>query len=645
MTATASVAGKTYDGDDDANVTLSLSGLVSGEDLGQTVIASFDSVNAGTRTASIDSFQLNDGTNGLRNNYSLAAGDISFSSNTATIATRAITLTADSVSQVYGDSGATLSVTASSNGLASTDSLAEITGTLSRESGSDVGNYDVALGSGSKASNYAITFVSDNNAYEITPRVLTAIGTATASDKVYDGTVNASADLSGLSWSGMLGGDSLGTATASFLDPNVGRNKGISFQFLGGDGHNYAVPTLNGVTADITARPVSASARALNKVYDGTDVASVVFDWSGILAGEDLDYRTDARFDSPEVGERRVTINSLVLEDGDAGLAANYSVNLASITFTNNRATISTAEPARVPQTPTQSPRVVQIPREPADVRTDFTEVVSFERSRALAQVTGQNRPGVAVLNTGFLNEAILQADTPILISRTVSGGFDSIKQPSEDVSIPAGREVEIPISNLIGSGTISPTTLVSISDGESGSDWLEFDRETQTFKATLPEDAPERADIRIAMVDEDGNVAAFTVGVAKAAGQDIQETPENLNRGATDNLPGSVEPTAKLPGFLSVKTVRPESVTRGSGFTFKVPDGTFVHENSSEPLRYTASLANGSPLPTWMRFNPETQTFSGEAPEGESTQFEVIVKAIDSGSQEAQVQLTIELD
>ena len=140
------MAGKTYDGNDDASVTLSLAGLVSGEDLGQTVTASFDSVNAGTRTATIDSFQLDDGTNGLESNYTLAAGDITFTANTATIATRAITLTAADVSQVYGDSDATLSVTASANGLASTDTLAEVTGTLTRESGSDVGNYDVALG-------------------------------------------------------------------------------------------------------------------------------------------------------------------------------------------------------------------------------------------------------------------------------------------------------------------------------------------------------------------------------------------------------------------------------------------------------------------------------------------------------------------
>ena len=98
------------------------------------------------------------------------------------------------------------------------------------------------------------------------------------------------------------------------------------------------------------------------------------------------------------------------------------------------------------------------------------------------------------------------------------------------------------------------------------------------------------------------------------------------------------------LPGFLSVQALRPTRFSAGARFVFEVPNGTFVHENSGEPLRYVATLADGSPLPSWMTFDPETQTFSGQAPEGAATQLDVIVKAIDSASQEAQVRLRIEV-
>jgi hypothetical protein len=61
--------------------------------------------------------------------------------------------------------------------------------------------------------------------------------------------------------------------------------------------------------------------------------------------------------------------------------------------------------------------------------------------------------------------------------------------------------------------------------------------------------------------------------------------------------------------------------------------------------LKFRATLADGSPLPSWIVFNAETQTFSGEAPQGEVQELDVVVSAIDSASQEAQVQMRIKVD
>ena len=111
LTATATVADKSYDGDDSAVVSLSLSGLVGTEDLDQTVTASFDSTDAGTRTATIDSFSLDNGTNGAASNYSLASAAITFTSNTATIAQKALTATATVAGKTYnGDDSAAVTL-------------------------------------------------------------------------------------------------------------------------------------------------------------------------------------------------------------------------------------------------------------------------------------------------------------------------------------------------------------------------------------------------------------------------------------------------------------------------------------------------------------------------------------------------------
>ncbi|MBU3615600.1 MBG-2 domain-containing protein, partial [Polynucleobacter sp. Latsch14-2] len=73
----------------------------------------------------------------------------------------------------YGETDPSLAVTITAGSLASvavTDTLANVTGTLSRSAGENVGNYNILLGSGTKAANYTITFDSTNQAMGITAR-------------------------------------------------------------------------------------------------------------------------------------------------------------------------------------------------------------------------------------------------------------------------------------------------------------------------------------------------------------------------------------------------------------------------------------------------------------------------------------------
>ncbi|MBF0627325.1 MAG: tandem-95 repeat protein [Magnetococcales bacterium] len=51
-------------------------------------------------------------------------------------------------------------------------------------------------------------------------------------------------------------------------------------------------------------------------------------------------------------------------------------------------------------------------------------------------------------------------------------------------------------------------------------------------------------------------------------------------------------------------------------GKTFLVPRSTFS-DQEGHSLTYWATLANGSPLPSWLRFAPSTRTFSGNPPAG----------------------------
>ena len=83
-------------------------------------------------------------------------------------------------------------------------------------------------------------------------------------------------------------------------------------------------------------------------------------------------------------------------------------------------------------------------------------------------------------------------------------------------------------------------------------------------------------------------------------------------NAGATINttFPLKVVATNNPPVAGSIAN---QTATEDKQFSFKVLDGTFTDDNDlPEDLVYKASLANGSSLPDWLKFNSENRTFEG---------------------------------
>jgi len=67
---------------------------------------------------------------------------------------------------------------------------------------------------------------------------------------------------------------------------------------------------------------------------------------------------------------------------------------------------------------------------------------------------------------------------------------------------------------------------------------------------------------------------------------------------------------TTDTPPVLAIQTANQNAVV-GSAFSLTLPAGTFT-DADGDPLTYTATSADGSPLPTWLTFNASTRTFSG---------------------------------
>ncbi|MDP9438786.1 MAG: PxKF domain-containing protein, partial [Actinomycetota bacterium] len=150
LAVTATAANKVYDGTTDATVSLS-DDRVRGDVLSTSYAsASFDNANAGAgKVVTVSGISV----------AGADSGNYTFNTSTTTsadIAKRAITVTADAQSKLFGDADPALTYQVSGGPLVSGDSFS---GNLSRDPGEAPGQYSILQGSVSAGPNYAVTYV------------------------------------------------------------------------------------------------------------------------------------------------------------------------------------------------------------------------------------------------------------------------------------------------------------------------------------------------------------------------------------------------------------------------------------------------------------------------------------------------------
>jgi hypothetical protein len=91
-----------------------------------------------------------------------------------------------------------------------------------------------------------------------------------------------------------------------------------------------------------------------------------------------------------------------------------------------------------------------------------------------------------------------------------------------------------------------------------------------------------------------------------------------------------SVAATAPQAPVLVTQTAA-QTWAGGKAFSLTIPTGAFT-DPQLEALTYTATQSNGQPLPSWLSFNPTTETFSGTAPTT-ATSLSIKVTATDTSS------------
>ena len=316
ITVTADAKSKVYGETDPALTYQITAGALVGDDALTGNLSRTSGENVGTYAIAI-------GTLSAGSNY-----DLTFESKDFTITEKAITVTADAKSKVYGETEPALTYQITAGALVGSDAL---TGSLSRATGEDVGTYAIAIGTLSAGSNYDLTFESKD--FTITEKAITV--TADAKSKVYGETDPA---LTYQITAGALVGDD---ALTGSLSRATGENVGTYAIAIGtlSAGSNYDL-TFENKDFTITEKAITVTADAKSKVYGETEPALTYQITAGALVGDDALTGSLSRATGENVGTYAIAIGTL-----SAG--SNYDLIFESKDFTITEKAITVTADAK----------------------------------------------------------------------------------------------------------------------------------------------------------------------------------------------------------------------------------------------------------------------------------------------------------
>ncbi|RBL88352.1 MBG domain-containing protein [Chitinophaga flava] len=312
ITVTADAQSKTY-GDSDPTLTYSFTpALINGD-----VFTGGLSRAAGQ---DVGSYAIGQGTLNLNSNYLLA-----FNGAALVIGKKTINVTADAKSKHYGDTDPLLTYTYTP-ALQNSDVF---TGSLTRTTGEDVGNYSINQNTLALSNNYTINYTNAN--LSIGKKSVTL--TAEAKNKTYG---DADPLLTYTYTPALVNGDSFSGALSR--DPGEGTGTYAITQHTLTLSNNYAL-TYTGADFTIDKKTITVKADAKNKIYGDTDPA-LTYTYTPGLVNSDAFSGSLSRITGEDAGTYAINQASLVLSN-------NYVLNYTGADLIINKKTIAVTADAR----------------------------------------------------------------------------------------------------------------------------------------------------------------------------------------------------------------------------------------------------------------------------------------------------------
>jgi subtilase family serine protease len=205
---------------------------------------------------------------------------------------------------------------------------------------------------------------------------------------------------------------------------------------------------------------------------------------------------------------------------------------------------------------------------------------------------------GGAIANTTFNITVNPINDTPIL--GIAIADVTATEDTAFTFQIPTNTFTDVDAGDSL-------TYTATLENGDALPTWLTFDAATRTFSGTPANNDVTALSIKVTATDNSASSVddIFTLTVAN-----------------TNDAP-----------ILGV-AIANQTATEDTAFSFQIPGNTFSDIDAGDILAYSATLENGSALPTWLSFDTATRTFNGTPANNDVAALSIKVTATDnSGS------------
>jgi phage-related protein len=231
-------------------------------------------------------------------------------------------------------------------------------------------------------------------------------------------------------------------------------------------------------------------------------------------------------------------------------------------------------------------------------------------------------------------------ASTDFSLATPASALVNHAPTVSGPISSPAATEGEaygyqLPFGLFADADGDTLALSATLSNGANLPFWLSFNAGTKTFAGTPPGGT---ADLSLRVIADDGHGGAvstdFALATPAAAGGTTPGTTAGTTTGGSSD--GNTAPVA-------LGDMPDQIVYADMAFRYVMPASTF-QDADGDKLTCTATLDDGSRLPSWLKFRSSTRTFSGTVP-SDAQDITILVTARDPSGETAEAYLPLVVD